>query len=123
MSEKNEIYETGKENILDQVCEAEKVIKTHLLVKRMVDFKNLARQVLEAKEESRLMLSDIGINEEDAKRVIDFVNALPEIQLSEEDKRDIWGRVREEGKKARQEVQEKIEKSPVVFTGLTYEKN
>lgn len=117
-TQKQDVKEEGAD-VLDQVRKAEKIVKTHLLMKRLADLKKLARTIHEAKEESRQLLADIGMKDEDVKRVIDFVNELPEVQLSEGDRKDIRDRVRNEGKKARREVQEKIEKSPAVFTGLT----
>lgn len=109
--------EPKKDDILDQVRKAERAVKMHLLMKQLAVLKQLARDVLVAKEKSRLILQDVGVSEEDIKRVIDFLNSSPEVQLSKDDVEELRDKVRNEGKKQRSEIQEKIEKSPMFFTG------
>lgn len=111
--------EINQPDILDQVRKAEKVIKTHLLIKRIAALKVLAKEVRSAKKEAHLLLEDIGIEGKDVKRVIDFVNDLPETQLSREDVKKIKNKVRRETKEVREEIQEKMEEAPIPFVGAT----
>ena len=107
---------TKKEDILYQVKKVEKAVKLNLLYRRLADLKVLARDVLEAKEESVMILEEIGVSQEDIKRVIDFINSSPEVQLSEADKKELRERVRKENKQEKEEVQKEIEKHPL-FSG------
>lgn len=109
--------EEKKDDILDQVRKAERAVKMHLLMRQLATLKKIAREVLMAKEESRLILQDVGVSEEDIKRVIDFINSSPEVQLSKDDVEELRNKVRGKGKKEREDIQEKIEKNPLVFTG------
>jgi len=104
--------ETKKEDILEQVKKAEKLIKMNLLLKQLATLKKLAKEVLVAKEKSVLILEEVGVSQEDVKRVIDFINSSPEVQLSESDKKDLREDVKEEHSKKREEVQKEIEKHP-----------
>jgi uncharacterized protein YoxC len=106
-------------DILDQVRNAEKVLKTHLLLKQLQVIKKLAKEVLITKEKTKMILEDIGLKEEDVKKVIDFVNSLPEVQLSETEIKELKEDVKDEGKKERQTIQKKIEESPLTFTGAS----
>ncbi len=117
-----------KENdVLDHIKRAEKVIKTNLLIKQMSELKKLARELLEVKERSVMILEDIGVEEVDIKRVIDFINNSPEVQLTESDKKELREKVRREGKTKRSEIQRELEQHPFLgnstltsgFGGLT----
>lgn len=104
-------------DVLDHIKKAEKVIKTNLLIKQMGELKKLARELLEIKEKSVMILEDVGVEEADIKRVIDFINSSPEVQLTENDKKEIRERVRQQGRSKRQEVQREIESHPFLGNG------
>ena len=110
--------ETKKEPlILDQVRKIEKLTKLHLLMGALIDIKQYAREILELKEKGMILLEEIGISEEDRKKIIDFINSLPEIRLSEQDKKDMRDRMRDKVKTARQETEKKIKDEPLRFAG------
>ncbi len=111
--------EIKEHDILDDVRKAEKAIKMQLLVKQLAVLKGLAREILEAKAKSEMILQDIGVSEADIKRVIDFVNSSPEVQLTEEDKKELRDEIRSDGQEARKEVQKKIESNPSFYASLT----
>ena len=104
--------ETKKEDILEQIKKAEKLIKMNLLLKQLATLKKLAKEVLVAKEKSTLILEEVGVSQEDIKRVIDFINSSSEVQLSESDKKDLREKVKKEHSEKRDEVQKEIEKHP-----------
>jgi len=81
-------------DILDEVKKIEKMVQVAALRKMLVDIKKKARQILELKEETTYVLDELGISTEDSKRIIDFVNSLGEVKLSEEDKKDLRQRVK-----------------------------
>lgn len=99
-------------DVLDHIKKAEKAIKTNLLIKQMGTLKSLARELLEIKERSVMILEDVGVEEVDIKRVIDFINSSPEVQLTESDKRELREKVRREGKSKRSDVQREMEQHP-----------
>jgi hypothetical protein len=98
-----------QEDILDQVKKAEKTIKLGLLMKRIGDLKDIAKEIMEAKEESTMILEEIGIKDEDIKRIIDFVTSS--VSLSDEDKKEIRARVKKENEQSREKVEEQVQKN------------
>ncbi len=106
-----------KNDVLDHIKKAEKVIKTNLLIKQMGQLKTLARELLEIKERSVMILEDVGVEDADIKRVIDFINSSPEVQLTEGDKRELREKIRREGKSKRQDVQREMEQYPFFGSG------
>lgn len=106
-------------DVLDHIKKAEKVIKTNLLIKQMGTLKALARELLEIKERSVMILEDVGVEEVDIKRVIDFINSSSEVQLTDQDKKELREKVRREGKSKRQDVQREMEEHPFLgnFSG------
>ncbi len=101
--------EEKKVDVLAQIKRAEQAIKQATLVKMISDIKNMAHDILELKEKCVMLLSEIGLTDEDIKRVIDFVNNLPTVQLSKVDKEAIgnWARDQVQGK--RKDIEKKIE--------------
>ena len=82
--------EENKElDILDEVKNLEKVIKAKTLQRVVKKMKESARKVLELKEETHALLDTLKVSEKDSKRLIDFVNTLEEVTLSEMDKKGI----------------------------------
>src|SRR5258705_327290 len=77
-------------DVLDQVRRFEKFRKAQVLVESIEEIKELAKDVLEAKERTNVLLEEIGLSAEDAKRVIDYVNSI--VKLTTADKK----RIREE---------------------------
>jgi hypothetical protein len=73
-------------DILDDIKHAEAMVKKMVLIKVLSELKNLSRTILECKEKCNLLLSEAGISEVDAKRIIDFINAAQSVQLSQADK-------------------------------------
>jgi hypothetical protein len=75
-----------KEDVLKEIKDAEKKIKAKKLSLAIERIKETAHKILEMKTFCVMMLEEVGISEEDQKRVIDFVNELPGTKLQEEDK-------------------------------------
>lgn len=112
-----------KTDVLDQIKAQEKRIKARLLLKQIIVLKKLARDILEAKERTNLILEDVGVKEEDAKRIIDFINSHDDVQLSDQDKIELKDEIKSKGKEKRQDIQKEEEKhvnEGVITTGLYY---
>lgn len=113
MNDKKNIKEDSKINILDEVKRVERFTRQQLLVKAITDLKKEAKRIAGIKYRTKLMLEKIGVGEADIKRVIDFVNELPEAKLTDSDKKEIKERVDSNVKDSRDFVAKKIEDSPI----------
>lgn len=98
-----------KKDILDQIKRAESAIKQMTLIKMMSDIKEMANSVLELKEKCSAILTAVGVAPEDVKRVIDFVNNLPSVQLDDKDRETIRNWAREQVQSKRKDVEKKVE--------------
>ena len=103
MSEKKEL------DILDEVKKVEKITKAQLLRKAIKKIKDYAREIVELKEKTEIELEEIGIKSEDIKRVIDFVNSLPDVQLTDNDKKELRNQVKKSVQSERKGVEKEIE--------------
>lgn len=90
MSEENQI------DILDQVKKIDKAIKAKLLIEKIAQLKEFAREVNVLREQSIATLEELDLSPKDIKRIIDYVNELPEVKLSERDKKEIRDDIHEE---------------------------
>jgi len=104
MSEKKE------PDILDEVKKIEKITKAQLLRKAVRKIKNYAREILELKEKTLIELEEIDIAKGEIKKVIDFVNSLPDVQLTENDKKELRDEVKKSVKEERSDVEKEVEK-------------
>jgi len=75
-----------KYDVLDSVKEMEKRTKALMLLDAVSKIKGMAREVLELKEETAIILDELGVSKIDSKRIVDFVNSLSDIKLSDKDK-------------------------------------
>jgi len=98
--------ENTPKDVLDTIKEAEKKTKARVLLKSLTEIKGMTRSILELKEKTIIMLEEIGMSEEDIKRVIDFVNSV--VILSESDKKDIRDNIKKELSKVKERADEKV---------------
>lgn len=114
---------TEKENkqldIVDEIKKIEQTIRRKALLNVINDIKAKARKIIELKEETSTLLESLGINDIDSKRVIDFVNSLPDTQLSDSDKKDIKEKMSNEAKKQKTAASKKIEDAPITLTNYS----
>lgn len=106
-------------DVLDQFKKAEKAIKANLLIKSMSRLKVLAKEVLRAKEETEIILKEIGISGKDIKRIIDFINSFPETSLTDEEIKELTRKGRSSLRENRKEVEEKFSDITFVGSGFT----
>lgn len=90
MSEETQI------DVLDQVKKIDKAIKAKLLIEKIAQLKEFAREVNVLREQSVATLEELDLSPKDIKRIIDYVNELPEVKLSERDKKEIRDDIHEE---------------------------
>ena len=95
-----------KANILDEVKELDKKVRKHLVYKNLRVMKKWARDVLETKEKTRMLLEELGVAKEDIKRLIDYVNS--EVELTDEDRKDIRDKVKGIIEEEKKEIEDEI---------------
>lgn len=102
--------EKKQPDILDEVRKIEKITKAQLLRKAVKKIKEYAREIVELKEKTLIELEEIGIAESEIKKVIDFVNSLPDVQLTDNDKKELRDEVKKSVKEERSDVEKEVEK-------------
>lgn len=102
MSKKDNV-ELQDVDVLEQVKRVEKAIKAKMLIEKIAQLKQHAREINELKEKSVATLEALDLSDKDIKRVIDYINELPDVKLSEKDKKAIRDSVSEDV------VEEKVE--------------
>ena len=115
MSNDNGEKETRPTDVLDEIKKVEQTVRRRALAKSIGDMKDKAKKILELKEETVAMLEALGISDVDSKRVIDFLNSCPDVQLTENDKKSIRERANDNAKKQKQEVVKKINDAPITY--------
>lgn len=110
--------ENKEHDVLDDIKQAEKQLKVATLVKNIATLKKIAKDVLTAKEKMNQYLEQMGMSETDSKRIIDFINSLPEITLSKKEIKDIEDDVAKDLENKTKEVKKKIEDSNLTFYNL-----
>lgn len=92
-------------DILDQVKKIDKAIKAKLLIEKIAQLKTYAREVNELREKSVATLEELDLSPKDIKRIIDYINELPEVKLSERDKEEIRSDINEVMTEEKQETE------------------
>jgi len=110
MEEENDV------DILDEVKKIDRVKRRQLLLTEFEKVKQLAKQVIESKEKCKMILEEVGLKEEDIKKVIDFVNSMDEVKLSDSKRENLRDTVKIGIKVRRDEIAEKMQR-PIVHDG------
>ena len=104
-------------DILDEVKAAESATRKIMLIKTLGQLKKMAKDVLELKEKTQALISELGISAEDSKRLIDFINNLSAVKLTESETKAAqdWAKQQVAGK--RKDAEEKVEDNLKIFLG------
>jgi macrodomain Ter protein organizer (MatP/YcbG family) len=99
MSEKQEDTTPEKQeevDVLEQVKKVEKAIKAKILIEKIGELKTIAKEINELKEQSLATLEELQLSEKDMKRIIDYINELPDVKLTDKEKQKIRDEISEE---------------------------
>lgn len=96
---------------LDGLKEIEKRQQQILLNKSLIRLKKLCKEVLENKERTTVLLQLLGIDNTEAKSIIDRINSLGSVQLTDEEKKDILDEERDEIASSKKKVETEMEKT------------
>ncbi len=99
---------TTEPDILEQVKKVEKAVKAKLLIEKIAILKQHAREVNVLKEQSVATLEELNLSDKDIKRLIDYINELPEVKLTDKDKLAIREEAKEEVDEERSAIEEKL---------------
>ena len=104
-------------DILDEVRAAESATRKIMLIKTLGQLKKMAKDVLELKEKTQALISELGISADDSKRLIDFINNLSAVKLTESEVKasQEWAKLQVAGK--RKDAEEKVEDNLKIFLG------
>jgi hypothetical protein len=108
-----ELDKQPQSDILEDVKKYEKALKVRCIVKSMEQIKKMAHEVLELKDKSISLFKEFGLADEDIKRLIDFVNSLSDVKLSEDDHKGTKEWAKKEANSLRKEI-EKVSSNKII---------
>jgi|SRR5882672_11540438 len=100
--------EAKTSDFLDEFKQVERAIRARALAKMLSTLKEKAHEILELKEYTNAVLEELGVEEADCKRLIDWVNSLEQVKLSKSDKESIRENSRRDVRKERKEAEKKM---------------
>lgn len=104
--------EKKDKTFLDSLKDTEEKIKKKAMSNALTEMKGYARDVLNLKFKMLKKLEQFGLDEKEIKGIIDWINSLPDVQLSEKDKKDIENEVKEEVVVEKKEAEDFINTLP-----------
>lgn len=116
--ETSEVKETTSD-LLEEVKRIERAVRAKALAKMLVTLKQKAHEVLELKEYTKAVLEELGVEEGDQKRLIDWINSLDQVKLTKGDKEDIRDEAHDDVTKERQDAEKKMPDSVQQFMGFS----
>lgn len=103
MAEKN-----ASSDVLEDIKKIDKAIKAKVLIEQITNIKKLAKKMNQLRYETTCILNELDVSEKDQKRIIDYVNELPEVKLSEDDEAEIEDKAHRSVKGNKEEVEETV---------------
>lgn len=99
--------------VLDQLKKVQEIENKIIARQVLSKIKNLSREVLEAKYQVECLIELLNVSDKEKKAIIDWINNLSSVQLSEDDKKELKDGIKEEDRKDRTKMKDKIEKNTV----------
>jgi oligoribonuclease (3'-5' exoribonuclease) len=100
-----------KSSVLDQIKEAELIKKKYLLLKSIQRIKELCAIVIETKEEINIALKMMGVEKDEAKSLIDFLNEMEEVKMTDKKREKLVKKVEDSLKEEKKKISEDFIKS------------
>ena len=100
-----------KKDILEEVKELDKQVRTKIVYEKLGNIKKWAKEIAELKFKTQFLLEELGVDEADIKRLIDYATNSPEAQLDKEDKADLKDEVRDTIASSRKKIEKKMAES------------
>ncbi|MBW2968552.1 hypothetical protein KY314_00330 [Candidatus Woesearchaeota archaeon] len=99
-----------KKDVLEEIKKLEELKRKAILLQLISNVKKYAKEILVLKKTCEVILTEADIEEKDIKRIIDFLNNLPDVQLSKEDIKEIREKIKKDIKEKKKKITEKTEK-------------
>ena len=96
-------------DILDDIKNAEKKIRRASFLKMIPKLKKMATELNIIKAKSKMMLEEVGLDEKDIKRVIDFINQIPSVELSKSELETLRESVKEDISDEKKEIEKQMD--------------
>ena len=96
-------------SVLDDLKKIEEQKKKNLLIKSLNKLKEKAREVMTIKEETNAILNNLWLSTKEQKQIIDWINSLDDVQLSNDDRKEIADEMKEEMKEEKEVINKKTE--------------
>lgn len=96
-------------SVLDDLKKIEEQKKKKLLIKSLNKLKEKAREVMTIKEETNAILNNLWLSTKEQKQIIDWINSLDDVQLSDDDRKEIAEEMKEEMKEEKEIINKKTE--------------
>lgn len=96
---------------LDNLKKMNENIQKKTLSKLLINLKKKAKEIYKLKYFTNSLLNECWISEKESKAIIDWINSLWDIQLNEDDKKEIKEEVKQEIKETKKKVEKKFEES------------
>lgn len=96
----------SKNNILEDLKKIEDTSNKELLIKTLKELKAKAKEVYKLKLETQSWLDLFDLTPEDKKSIIDWINNLPDVKLSEEEKNEIKKQIEKKFKIIKEQKEE-----------------
>ena len=107
--------------VVDDLKKIEARAKKALLIKSLARLKELAREVLYKKAETKALLDALDLSAKDKKAIVDWVNSLPSVKLIKEDietiKQEAKELLEDEKERVEQKIMENVEKYDLTMAG------
>ena len=114
---------TDNKTAFENFKKIEETKKKQLMSKILTLVKNMSKEIQENKELCNMYLEEISIEEKEKKRIIDWINNLPDVQPDEDRKKELKEQVKSQLKSKKSEIERKIEEKPEILWKDTLQYN
>jgi len=98
-----------KKDILEDVKELDKKVRAKVVYSKLKDIKSWAWDIAALKMKTQLLLEELGVEEADIKRLIDYSTNSQEAQLTKSDIEEIKDEVKEMVDRSKKKIEDKVE--------------
>jgi len=97
-----------KKDILEEVKELDRQVRAKIVFEKLGEIKKWAREIAELKLKTQFLLEELGVEDADIKRLIDYATNSPEAQLDKDDVADLKDEVRDMIASSKKKIEKKM---------------
>lgn len=110
----------NENKVLDDLKKIDEQVKQKTLARMLTSLKEKAKEIHEIKYYTNKLLSELWINDKDSKAIIDWINSLNDVQLSDEQKKQIDKDIKSEIKDEKVKVEKKYIDNNFYYSNTTW---